>query len=448
MSEPDVQRTVGVGGVVVTVVGLVIGISIFILPGALAATAGPAVVVSYAIAGLMALFSCVVAAQIGVVFPTSGASFVAVNRIVSPAAGFAAMWLMIGGAAVAIALVAYGFADYALLLLPGLDRFASALLVVAVLTILNLLGVRQTVIGQGVMVVVFLVALGVFCTAALVALDPDLLTPFMPRGLGPVLAAAVPAFFSFAGFTVIIDIGGEVEEPGRTLPIALASSFLLVLVAYLAVSLSIVGVVPWQELEGVGAPVGETARRILPTWTLGGITVAVLAAAATSINALLLGFSRDVLALARVRAFPGAFAAVSPRHGEPTRGVLLVAGLAVIAIASGGTITGLATLVVVALLVLQAALGLTAVLLPLRVPELYRRAGFRLGRVALTFFGAGLIALSVSFLVVAAWGNLPVVMVGGGWLLLGLVYFALRRASLRRRGVELEELMRGARSAP
>ena len=97
MAQAEMRRSVGVAGVVVTLVGFVIGVSIFILPGALAATAGPAVVLSYFVAGLIALFSCVVAAQIGAVLPTSGASFVATSRLLSPFLGFATIWLIIGG---------------------------------------------------------------------------------------------------------------------------------------------------------------------------------------------------------------------------------------------------------------------------------------------------------------------------------------------------------------
>jgi APA family basic amino acid/polyamine antiporter len=441
MSEAQVKRTVGVTGVVVTLVGFVVGISIFILPGALAATAGPGVVLSYGIAALMALFSCFVAAQIGAVFPTSGASFIAVSRLISPLLGFAAVWLIIGGVSVAVALVAYGFADYALLLLPWLDRVVIAALIVVALAGLNMLGVRETVIGQGIMVIVFMTALVLFCGAALTSLDVKLLVPFMPNGFGPVLAAAVPAFFSYAGFMVVIEIGGEVKNPSRTMPIALAIAFLMVLLVYTAVSLSVVGVIPWQELDGVGAPVGEAAARILPGWMTGGITLAVLAAAASSINVLLLGYSRDVLALARVRALPEVFARISRNHGEPVNGVLLITAISLIAVAVGGTIAQLATLVVIALLVLQAALGMAALLIPRLLPDLYRTAGFRLGPVALPFFSIGLIVLSAGFLVIAAWGELTVVLVALVWLVLGVSYYGIRRSVLARRNVDVEGLI-------
>jgi APA family basic amino acid/polyamine antiporter len=441
MAEAEMKRTIGVAGVVVTLVGFVIGASIFILPGALAATAGPGVVLSYCIAGLMAGFSCVVAAQVGAVFPTSGGGFVALSRLMSPAVGFAATWFIVGGVSAAIALVAYGFADYTLLLLPVFSRLGIAVLIILALTGLNLLGVKGTVLGQGIMVAVFMAALGVFCAAGLVSLDPDLLVPFMPNGLGPVLAAAVPAAFSFSGFMVVIELGGEVKNPSRTVPIGLAISFITVLLVYVAVSLSVVGVIPWQELAGVGAPVGEAAARILPGWMMWGITLAVLTASASSINVLLLGFSRDVLALARVKTLPAIFARISKKHGEPVNGVLLIAALSLAIVAVGGSIAQLATLTVVGLLALQAALGVAAMLIPSRLPELYRNAGFRLGPVALPFFSIGLIVLSLAFLVRAVWDDPGVVLVAAAYLLAGVVYYGFRRSALKRRGINVEQLI-------
>jgi APA family basic amino acid/polyamine antiporter len=274
-----------------------------------------------------------------------------------------------------------------------------------------------------------------------VSLDTKLLVPFVPNGFGPVLAAAVPAFFSFAGFVVVLEIGGEVKNPSRTMPVALAISFAMVLIVYVAVSLSVVGVIPWRELEGVGAPVGEAAARILPGWITGGINFAVLAAAASSINVLLLGYSRDILALARVSLLPGFLASVSRKHGEPVNAVLLVAALSLIAVAGGGTIAQAATLAVIGMLALQAALGLVALRIPGRMPDEYASAGFRMAPGALRFFSVGLIVLSLVFLVLAAWDDPKIVLIAAVYMTAGVVYYLLRTAALRRRGIDLQRLI-------
>lgn len=428
------QRSVGAGGAAITLIGFVIGISIFILPGSLAATTGPAVILSYLLAAVMAVFTCVVAAQIGVVFPVSGASFVAVSRLLSPFWGFVLVWMMLGGVAVGAALLAFGFADYLRVFLPFVDRGFAAAGIILALGGLNLLGIRDTVTGQTLMVAAFMIALVVFCGAGLWHMDTGLLRPFAPNGYAPVLAAAIPAAFSYTGFVLIMEIGGEVRDPVRNIPLALGISFGVVLVTYSLVSLALTGVVPWQELGASEAPVSEAAARMLPDWLAKYITLTTIAAAATSINALLLAYSRDVLALARARLLPHVLGRVSARHGEPVYGVILLTALSLAALGLGGNITEYATLAVVSVLVLQTLIGTALLVMPWRLHERYAAAAFRLPIWLVIFFGAGLVLLSLAFLSIALQGSVDVLAAAGTFLLVGSLYYMGRRRWLARTG--------------
>lgn len=428
-------RSVGAAGAAVTLIGFVIGISIFILPGSLAASTGPAVVLSYLMAAVLAVFTCVVAAQLGVVFPVSGASFVAVSALVSPFWGFILVWMMFGGVAVGAALLAFGFADYLRVFLPSVDRGVAAAGIIVGLGGLNLLGIRDTVIGQTLMVAAFMLALAVFCVAGLWHVDTELLHPFAPNGLGPVVLAAIPAAFSYSGFVLIMEIGGEVKDPVRNIPRALALSFGVVLVTYTFVSLTLTGIVPWQELGASDAPVSEAAARMLPDWLAQYITLTTIAAAATSINALLLAYSRDVLALARVRLLPSLLGRISARHGEPVYGVIFLTALALAALLLGGNIAEYATLAVVSMLVLQILIGMAVLVLPRRMPERYAASAFRLPVWLIGFFSVGLVLLSIGFLVIALWGSTQVTTAAGAFAAAGACYYGLRRRWLRRRGV-------------
>lgn len=443
----QMTRTIGLAGAIVTLVGFVIGVSIFILPGALAATAGPAVSLSYLIAALMAVFSCAVAAQLGVVLPVSGASFVSVSRLISPAWGFVAACMILGAGVLGVAMLAYGFADYLQIVWPGANRTASAAGLVVLLGALNLLGARDSIIGQGLMVAAFMLALIVFVVAGGAQLDPGRLTPFMPNGLGPVLSAAIPAYFSYAGFTVIIELGGEVKDPARCIPRALGISFLIVLVVYAAVSIVIVGVIPWQQLGAIAAPVSEAASRVLPRWLATFVTLTAIAAAASSVNAIVLGYSRDILAMARAGMLPERLGRTSGRHGEPTWGVLLISGVCVAAVLAGAGITEYAVLSVVGLLVLQILLGLATLRIPGTMAEQYRSAGFRLPAWQLRFFSAGLVISSVGFLVVVLMDAPGFLLLAVGYLAASLGCYALRRAYLARNGLRVPA-HRGADSPP
>jgi len=441
-SAGNMQRTIGLTGAVVTLVGFVIGISIFILPGTLAASTGPAIVFSYLIASCMAIFSCAVSAQVGAVFPVSGASFVSVSRLLSPFWGFAIVWLILGAGSIAVALLAYGFADYLQLILPGVGRTTAALLLVAALGGLNLLGARDTVIGQGLMVAAFMLALLVFSVAGIYQMDTKLLTPFMPNGFGPVLSATIPAFFSFAGFMVIIEIGGEIKRPARNIPLALAISFVMVLVVYTIVSLAIVGVVPWQELANTKAPVSEAAGRILPAWLAAAITLTAVAAAASSVNGMLLGYSRDVLALARVKVLPDALAKISERHGEPVNAVLVITGLSFAVILTGGQIADFATLTVVGLLIFQIAVGVAVLMLPRKMNVQYKAAEFSLKGWKLPFFSIGLIVFSTLFLIIVLLDAPQFILLAATYFVVGAVYFYLRRNYLGKHGIHMRKLIR------
>jgi len=435
------HRSIGIGGVFVTLVGLVIGISIYILPGSLAASAGPAVIISYFIAALMALFSCVVAAQIGAIFPISGASFFAISRLLSPFWGFIAIWFLVGAGAVAVGLLAYGFADYFNAIWPLADRKLIAFVIVAVLGLLNLSGTKETVFWQSVMVLTFLIALTIFGIYGTIHIDTKLLTPFLPNGWDAVWSAAVPAFFSYAGFMLIIEISGEIKDPARTIPIGLALSFIAVLVAYTVVSLSIVGVLPWSELANVSAPVGKVAHKIMPSWLATGITMTAIAAAASSINAVLMGYSRDILAMAKVGLLPEKLAQLSSKNSEPVNSILLMILLSIIAVTFGGHIADVATLVVIGLLSLQMLLGFSLLFVRKKLTSHYESASFKLKPWVLKFFAVGLIVFSLIFLSIVIWGNIKIIIIAFAYSTAGVAYYYMRLKSLDKKGLELKTLI-------
>ena len=189
------KRTIGLSGAIFTVVGYIIGASIWILPGELAVTAGPGVVVAYTLAAIPSLFVCFVCAQIGCAYPVSGAAYVAVSRLISPLWGFIFVWSIVVAVVVAIALVAYGIADFLAFFWPEAPRLGVALGSVVLFTGVNLLGARLSVGAQSFLVVLFIVAMLVFGVGGIANADWSLLTPLLPNGFSPVLVATVAAFF-------------------------------------------------------------------------------------------------------------------------------------------------------------------------------------------------------------------------------------------------------------
>ena len=446
MSESGAARNIGLGGAVFTLVGYVIGASIFILPGALAADVGPGAFLSYLIAGVLAALTCVVGAELGSTVPVSGAINVTASRVLGPAFGFLGVWALIMGVSLAIALVASGFADYFAYFVPGADRTVVALATAIGFGVINLTTVRLTVGVQTVMTVVFLLILLLFGIGGAATARPELLTPFLPRGWGAVVGAAVPAFFSYAGVMVITELGGEIRDPARTIPRALLLAFLLVAFCYGLVAFAVPAQVPWRELSSVSAPIAYAAERFLPRWMGGVIAFGALLAAATSINGMVLIHSRDVLAMARASVFPAVFARRAA-NGVPLAAVALIAGGGVLCVLPGGSIRELAITSVISIMIIQMLAAASVLLLPSRLPEEHARSGFRLRPVVrwvvvwvVLLASAGFIALAVGQGPRNAALYLAVLLLGG-------VYYYLRRAVLARRGQSLDDILRSGATA-
>lgn len=424
------KRSMGVPAVVVTLVGYVIGASIFILPGSLAGTAGPAVVISYLLAAVIAAFSCLVAAQLGVVFPRAGASYVAVSRLLSPLAGFIGIWLMLAVYVLAVVLITIGFAQYFNALVPAFDAGLVAVAAVVVLTLVNMAGLSVLLRLQGVLVLGFMLALVAVTTGGVLNLDVARLDPFMPAGWHPVIYAAVPAFFSYGGFMGVMELAGEIRQPARTIPRALVISFAVVVVTYVGLSLALVGTIDWQQLASTTAPVKVVAEQLFGR--AGGvfISVAILGAAATSINALILVASRDLYALAQDGYLPGAMAA--PGRTGTTYCVAAVGLLSLLSLSLRESVLEYAVWVSSFTLIFQILVGVALLYLPARAAAAYDQAAFRLGRRGLQVAAWGLILISGFFLLVLVQDSLARFAYGGAYLLVGYLLYILRRPALTR----------------
>jgi APA family basic amino acid/polyamine antiporter len=425
------DRVIGLTGAVATVTGFVIGVSVFVLPGALAASAGPAVLVTYCLASALGLLACVVAAHVGLLFPKSGASFVAVHEVLGPLWGFLLVWLLVGASAVGVGLLAFGLADY-LATVVAVDRSLVALLSVVLLAGVNVAGAQASVRSQSVFVVLFLAALVVFVAGGLPQIEVDLLTPFVPNGWAPVLLAVLPAYFSYAGFMVIVELAGEIRRPERTIPLALAISFVVVLATYVLVALTLVGLVPWQELQAEAAPVAKAAAQVFPAGFAAAIALTAVAAAASSINGILLGYSRDVRALAESGLLPARLQLRAAWMPPQAAGVLPIAAVAVVAVLVGPDIEALAIQTVVGVLLVQCLLAAALLRLVLRDPQALERLPARSTPAVAVVFSVGLLLTSAgACIAVLATGGMQL-LISSLYCLIGVLIYCWQRS--RRSG--------------
>lgn len=421
------ERSIGLWGAIMTLVGLVIGASIYILPGQLAATAGPGVIVAYSIGGVMAFLTCLIAAQIGCIISRSGGGYRAVSDILSPMAGFLVMWGTILAVVLACALVSLGFVDYLHTYFPNVPFMPTAIGLVLVFGLLNLIGTQASVFSQMVMTTIFLIATGIFIVAGLSSAKGDNLVPLMPTGMEGVLAIIVPAYFSWTGVAMLMEIGGEIKNPSRNIPTALLIGFGIIMVFYLGVCIAVVGNVPWESLTGDSAPVSTAAKLLLPEWLVKAITLSALLAAATSLNSLLLAYPRDIYAVARRGLFPSFLGELSGKHHIPRNAVATLTAVIIIALLSGGKIVQFATIATLAFMLFQIFLAMVVVRLPSKMPEAYQNAAFKLPLPIIWISGVVVMVSSAAFMIISAVGDPGITLLFVVFMIFGAVYYHFRK---------------------
>jgi APA family basic amino acid/polyamine antiporter len=441
-AAPELRGRITLVEAVFALVGYIIGGSIFILPGALAGQAGPGVFVAYLLAAVVALFICVASAQIGSAFPMSGGTYVAVSCVISPFWGFMVVWMGVLIIFTSTSALAYGLVDYLTPWIPGLadHRFLGAVLSIVLFTAVNLLGIRTAVWAQIVMVVVFMVVLLLVGVGGLAHSSVSNFVPLFPLGIWAVLQTAIPAFYSYSGFSAIVTFGGEIVNPRRNIPMVLVISLPLITAVYTLVTLATPGVVPWRELATGGAPMSRVAAEIFPPWIGIFVGLAAVCAIATSINGLLLSKSRDVYALAIDKVFPEGLSGMGP-FGEPRGALLAMCVVAIAGVSLRRSFVEYASMAVLCVMVIHVLQGVAILLLPTRMPGHFAAAEYRLSGPARVLWGIGLIVLASVFILAGLAGE----QAGGVVYLIacgiGALWYVVRRQYLLKQGLSIEKLL-------
>jgi len=345
-------------------IGVVIGTGIFTLTGVQARnTAGPAVVISFVIAGVVALLAAVCYAELASSVPTAGSAYSYAFATVGELVAWIIGWDLFLEFALGAAVVDRGWSGYVgnLLRLPtSLFGEAStvnlgAVLIVVVLTVIAVLGVRESARVTGALVIVK-VAICVFViVAGAWFVTGANLTPFVPAGrpapagggftqplisavaglqpaafgIGGILTAAAVVFFSYTGFEAVANLSEETRRPGRDLPLGLLGTLVLSTALYVGVSFVVVGMVKYSHIDE-GAPIADAFGQNGLGWASALVSLAAVAGLTSVILVDLITVSRIGFAMGRDGLLPPAIARVSPRTGTPVRMTLAYAGVVVV----------------------------------------------------------------------------------------------------------------------
>jgi APA family basic amino acid/polyamine antiporter len=377
-------------------IGAIIGTGIFVLTGIAAATqSGPAVVLSFVIAGVACAFAALayaeLASAVGGCGSAYGYSYAAFGELMAWIIG----WDLLLEYGISVAAVANGWSGYfnnaltaigiplpvALTKAPSLGGIINLPASVIILLLMGLLimGVKQSARTNNAMVFVKLLTITVFVGIAIFNVNPANWHPFMPYGwfetlpdgkTTGILAGASMVFFAYVGFDAVSTATEETANPQRDVPIGLVSSLAICTVIYIVVSGLLTGVAHYSDLN-VSSPVAHALQLIGFNWASALVSTGVIAGLTTVMLVLYYALTRIIFAMSRDGLLSPFFAAVNAKTQTPVR-VIVLCGVTMATIAGLVPLGELAELVNIGTLAAFVLVCLGVLVLRITKPELKR----------------------------------------------------------------------------
>lgn len=334
----ELKRHLGLWGATSIGIGAIIGAGIFVLSGVASGLAGPAVILSFVIAGVTAFITALSSAELSSFITETGGSYIYTDKAFGKFWGFLVGWMQSFDYIVGASAISVGFAGYFVYFfgIPPTAQNVIILVAIAmpfVLTLINLKGIREAAGTNNLMVWLKIAALTLFILLGLFFLlshgDYSNYHPFFPRGYSGMLSGAALIFFAFVGFNTVTVISEEIKDPEKNVPKSIIYAFLICTVLYIGVSTVEVGLVNWKVIGTSDAPL-ELALTVDTSniFILKFVSVSALFATLSATMASILGGSRALFAMARQRVVPVFLSKIS-NNGIPTSSVM-VTGLAIV----------------------------------------------------------------------------------------------------------------------
>ncbi|GAA0652770.1 amino acid permease [Brevundimonas lenta] len=387
---PALKKTLSWPHLMALGVGAIVGTGILTLIGVGAGLAGPAVMISFALAGLVCACAALAYAELSTMMPAAGSAYTYSYAVLGEMIAWIVGWSLILEYSLVVSAVAVGWSGYAVGFMNGLGWVLPealtvgphvaggivnlpAVAIIAVVTGLLLLGTRESATLNAILVVIKIVALIGFVAIALPAFDKAHFTPFMPNGFGApfvqtgVMAAAAIIFFAFYGFDAISTAAEETKNPGRDLSIGIVGSMLVCTALYLVVAAAAIGARPVESFAASPEPLALILRELGQGTAAQWLAASAVIALPTVLLAFLFGQSRIFLGMARDGLLPRRLAKVSAR-GVPAV-VTIFTAVVVAALAGVMRLDELASLANAGTLAAFFAVGLSLIVLRVRDPN-------------------------------------------------------------------------------
>jgi basic amino acid/polyamine antiporter, APA family len=441
----SLARVVGLLDLTALGLGAIIGTGIFVVIGEAIGDSGPAIILSFLLAGVTCAFSALAFAELASSIPVSGSAYTYSYATLGELAAWIIGWDLILEYAVSVAAVAVGWGQYFNNLADSLFGFTlpdslaappgdggsfnlPAVFIVLAITAVLCVGIRESARFNTIMVFIKLAVLAFFLIVGVTVFNADNLKPFAPEGVDGIVTASSVIFFAYIGFDAISTSGEETKNPGRDLPIAIIGSLAVATALYIAVSVVAVSALPFQELKGAEAPLTTVIKDgVGINWAGNIISFGALVAITSVVLTILYGQTRIMFAMCRDGLMPRSFAKVNDKTKTPVR-ITATFGILIALVAAFVPLTEIVKLVNIGTLFAFIVVNIGVIILRRTKPDLER--GFRVPFVPwFPIVGSLLCVYLMRYLSLETWLRFF------AWMAIGLViYFVygIRHSRLRQ----------------
>jgi basic amino acid/polyamine antiporter, APA family len=339
----ELKRTIGLFQLTLFGVGATIGTGIFVILTDAVPEAGPAVILAFVMAGVVAGLTAICYAELASAVPVSGSSYSYAYATLGEGIAMVVAACLLLEYGVSAAAVAVGWSQYLNELLDNLFGFTipeslsqapeqggvlnvPAVVLIVLCTLLLIRGASESAKVNAVMVLIKVGVLLLFIAVGVTGWSSDNLSDFTPSGLDGITSAAGIIFFSYIGLDAVSTAGEEVKDPRRTMPLAIISALIIVTSLYVAVAIVAVAAQPTALFEGQEAGLSAILERVTgSTWPATVLAAGAVISIFSVTLVVIYGQTRILFAMGRDGMIPSFFHRVNPRTLTPVPATIVVA---------------------------------------------------------------------------------------------------------------------------
>jgi basic amino acid/polyamine antiporter, APA family len=329
----DLERRLTLWPVVAISISSMLGSGIFVLPGIAVVLTGPGLYLAYLLSAICVLPAAMSKAELATAMPSSGGTYVYLERTFGPLAGTVAglgLWisLLLKSSFALVGIGAY------LTIVADVSLKSTALVLLSLIVLINILGVGKVTQTITVIIIVSIASLLVIAAFGLYEFDSQMMVPIAPHGFEGIVAGAGLVFVSYAGVTKVAAIAEEIKRPQRNLPLGILISLGVVAFFYCLVSYVLLGNIEYQALAGDLRSVHTLSTKLLGTNFGFAIAIIAILTMASMANSGILAASRFPFAMSRDDLLPAVIGRLSAKFLTPVLSIFLSGIVVAIAIIS------------------------------------------------------------------------------------------------------------------